>query len=47
MIYNNVIEMIGNTPLLKINRLVDENSADVYIKLEKGNPGGSIRTGLL
>lgn len=43
MIYNNVIEMIGNTPLLKINRLVDENSADVYIKLEKGNPGGSIK----
>ena len=43
MIYNNVKEMIGNTPLLKINRLVDENSADVYIKLEKGNPGGSIK----
>ena len=43
MIYNNVIEMIGNTPLLKLNRLVDENSADVYMKLEKGNPGGSIK----
>ena len=43
MIYNNVIEMLGNTPLLKLNRLVDENSADVYMKLEKGNPGGSIK----
>ncbi|SHJ45066.1 cysteine synthase A [Clostridium amylolyticum] len=43
MIFNNVIEMVGNTPILKINNLVDENSAEVYIKLEKYNPAGSVK----
>lgn len=42
MIYNNVLEMIGNTPIFKIDDL-DENSAEVYVKLEKFNPGGSIK----
>ncbi|WP_097026540.1 cysteine synthase A [Clostridium peptidivorans] len=43
MIYNNALEMIGNTPLLKLNNINDENSAEVYVKLEKYNPGGSIK----
>lgn len=43
MIYNNVIEMIGSTPILKLNNVVDENMADIYVKLEKFNPGGSIK----
>lgn len=43
MIYNGVLEMIGKTPIIKINNLVDENSADVYVKLEKFNPGGSVK----
>ncbi len=43
MIFNNAIEMVGNTPILKINNLVDENSAEVYIKLEKYNPAGSVK----
>jgi len=43
MIYNNVIDMIGGTPLLKLNNMVDENMAEVYLKLEKFNPGGSIK----
>lgn len=43
MIYNGVLELIGKTPILKLNNLVDENSADVYVKLEKYNPGGSIK----
>jgi len=43
MIFNNVIDMIGGTPLFKLSKLVDENSADVYVKLEKLNPGGSIK----
>lgn len=43
MIYNGVLEMIGKTPIMKINNLVDENSADVYVKLEKFNPGGSVK----
>ncbi|ENZ02596.1 cysteine synthase A [Clostridium thermobutyricum] len=43
MIYNNIIEMIGNTPILKVNNLTDENSAEVYVKLEKFNVGGSVK----
>jgi len=43
MIYNNVIDMIGGTPLFKLNKIVEEGSADVYVKLEKLNPGGSIK----
>ena len=33
-IANSVFELIGNTPVVKLNRLVDEDSADVYLKLE-------------
>lgn len=43
MIYNNVIDMIGKTPLFKLNNIVEENMAEVYVKLEKYNPGGSIK----
>lgn len=43
MIYNNALEMIGNTPLLKLNNINNENVAEVYVKLEKYNPGGSIK----
>lgn len=43
MIYNGVIELIGNTPILKVKSMVDENCADVYVKLEKFNPGGSVK----
>ena len=42
MAYKNVLEVIGNTPEVKINRLFGEN-ANVYIKLERLNPGGSIK----
>lgn len=43
MIYNNSIEMVGNTPLLKVNGFDPENRAEVYIKLEKMNPAGSTK----
>ncbi|GAB6168021.1 cysteine synthase A [Clostridium carnis] len=43
MIYNGLVELIGKTPILKINNLVDEESAEVYVKLEKFNPGGSVK----
>lgn len=43
MIYNGVMELIGKTPVLKLSSLVDEDSAEVYVKLEKFNPGGSIK----
>ncbi len=39
---NNILETIGNTPHLKINRLF-KDTKNVWIKLEKSNPGGSIK----
>lgn len=43
MIYNGVLDLIGDTPILKLNNLKDENAAEVYVKLEKFNPGGSVK----
>ncbi|MBZ4665574.1 cysteine synthase A [Mahella sp.] len=40
---NNVLELIGNTPMVKLHRLVEPNYADVYVKLESFNPGGSVK----
>ncbi|MBD7910329.1 cysteine synthase A [Clostridium cibarium] len=43
MIYYNGLDLIGNTPVLKVKSLTQENSAEVYVKLEKWNPGGSVK----
>lgn len=43
MIYNSAIEMIGGTPMLKLNNMVSDDIAEVYVKLEKFNPGASIK----
>jgi cysteine synthase len=40
---NSVYELIGQTPIVKLNRLVDEDSADIYLKLEFMNPGSSVK----
>ncbi|WP_226671293.1 cysteine synthase A [Metabacillus litoralis] len=40
---NSIHELIGETPIVKLNRLVDDNSADVYLKLEFMNPGSSVK----
>ncbi|MEL3973724.1 cysteine synthase A [Rossellomorea oryzaecorticis] len=40
---NSISELIGQTPIVKLNRLADENSADVYLKLEYMNPGSSVK----
>lgn len=42
-IYDNVLEIIGNTPLVKICRLTEGLEAVVVGKLESGNPGGSVK----
>ena len=43
MIFNNVTELIGNTPLVRLNSLVSDTDAEVVLKLESFNPGGSIK----
>lgn len=43
MIYSNTLDLIGNTPIVKLNNLVSEDSAEVYVKLEKYNLGGSVK----
>ena len=44
MIYNNVLEAIGRTPMIRLQRMVDENSARILVKYEGLNVGGSIKT---
>jgi cysteine synthase A len=43
MIYNNILETIGRTPLVKINKLVGINDATLIAKLESFNPCGSVK----
>jgi cysteine synthase len=43
MIYSSALDLIGNTPILRLNNLVDKDSAEVYVKLEKYNLGGSVK----
>jgi cysteine synthase A len=42
-VVNNVTELIGGTPLVRLNRLVSEDSAEIYLKLEYQNPGSSVK----
>lgn len=39
----NITELIGDTPLVRLNRVVPEDSAEVYVKLEFQNPGASVK----
>ena len=39
----NVLDLIGNTPMVKLVKLVDRSSSDVFAKLEMLNPGGSVK----
>jgi cysteine synthase len=40
---NNILELIGQTPLVKLNHIVGKADADIYLKLEFFNPGGSVK----
>ncbi|MFA7745286.1 cysteine synthase A [Salinicoccus roseus] len=42
-LYNSITEVIGNTPLVKLNNLTDDSMADIYVKLEFMNPGSSVK----
>lgn len=44
MIYDNVLEAIGHTPMIKLNRMNKKGNADIYVKFEGLNVGGSIKT---
>ncbi|MFP3389292.1 cysteine synthase A [Brevibacillus sp. SIMBA_040] len=42
-VYQNMTELIGNTPMVRLNRIVPEGAAEVFVKLEKFNPSGSVK----
>lgn len=44
MVYNNVLEAMGRTPMIRLNRMVEEDSAEILVKFEGLNVGGSIKT---
>ncbi len=44
MVYNNILEALGHTPMIKLNKMVDEDSADILVKFEGLNVAGSIKT---
>ena len=44
MIYNNILEAVGNTPLIRLNHIVPEGAAEVLVKNEGLDVGGSIKT---
>ena len=44
MIYNNILECMGNTPVIRLNNMVDSDSAEILVKFEGLNVGGSIKT---
>lgn len=44
MVYNNILEAIGHTPIVRLNRMTDADSAEVLVKHEGLNIGGSIKT---
>ncbi len=44
MVYQNILEAIGNTPVIKLSKIVPEDAADILVKFEGLNVGGSIKT---
>lgn len=44
MIYNDILEAVGNTPLIRLNHMTDEDSAEILVKFEAVNVGGSVKT---
>jgi len=41
--YNSIIETIGKTPLVKLNRITENIKPNIFVKLESFNPGGSVK----
>ncbi|WP_340395472.1 cysteine synthase A [Paenibacillus sp. FSL E2-0177] len=43
LVVNNITELIGNTPVVRLNRLTSPQDAEIYVKLELFNPSGSVK----
>lgn len=43
MVHKDILELIGNTPIIRINHLSPEGGAEIWAKLEGFNPGGSVK----
>lgn len=43
MIFNSITETIGRTPMVRLNKIKEENSADIIVKIESFNPSGSVK----
>ena len=43
MIVDSVLQLIGNTPMLRLTRVNTNPNVEIYLKLEKFNPGGSVK----
>ena len=41
--YDDISQLIGNTPLVRLNRVTDGISAEIRVKLESSNPGNSVK----
>ena len=41
--FNNILETIGNTPLIKLNKITKSLNSDVFVKVESFNPGNSVK----
>ncbi len=46
-LYNSILDTIGNTPLVKLNKITKGLKANIYVKVESFNPGGVLRIGRL
>ena len=44
MVYNNILEAVGHTPLIRLQRMPESDSAEILVKMEALNVGGSIKT---
>jgi len=43
LIYRSVLDLIGHTPMVRVNNLNPNEVVELYVKLEKANPGGSVK----
>ena len=42
-VYDNIVDLVGGTPMVRLQRIVPDGAADVYVKLEMFNPSGSVK----